>query len=111
MINYHKLRGLKQNPIISPSSLAEKSGQARLGSLLSLSQMQIKELAQRDSYLGGWGRETFPGSLRWWLNSVPCSHRTKVPLSLLDVGQGFLFAPGVPSLALWSLHMAPVLKY
>ena len=34
--------------------------------------------------------EEFPGSFRYWENSVPCSYKIEVPISLLVVVFGLL---------------------
>lgn len=100
VINYHKHRGFKQNPIIPHSSFAQRSGLAPLDSLLTSAFPRLTSRSwSNETPQGMWGKKAFPDSFGCWLNSVPCRCRTKAAPSSLEVNQWLLSAPGLPLLA------------
>lgn len=100
VINYHKHRGFKQNPIIPHSSFAQRSGLAPLDSLLTSAFPRLTSKSwSNETPQGMWGKKAFPDSFGCWLNSVPCRCRTKAAPSSLEVNQWLLSAPGLPLLA------------
>lgn len=93
IIYYHKFSSLNNTNVSSHSSIGQKSGLACLVSPFQVSQNQTKSWPAWAFTWRLWGRIHFQAHSGCWHKSAPCNYRIEVPISLLAVSLGPLYAP------------------
>lgn len=90
---YHELSSLTQYPYISSQFGGSVVWEVLASSLLRVSGGWNQIVGCPGLLSGEWGKES-PSKIIWhWKNSIPCSGKTNVHISLLAFDRGLLSAP------------------